>query len=273
MAAIIAWLGWQGLKSFTANTSESPQPQQSVVQATPTPTPLPPAFDSNELQSAWQQVLDQYSQVTTAIVLRDLDTSVTAQIDGARAFRAASTTKMIAASYFLHLVEKGEHSLDEKLGSTTAEYQLQQLINRSNNDSWARFLTLVGRDNEQDYARKLGLHSFNITNNTIAPADLATLLQLLWQGELMNDEHKQLLLSHMQDTIDERWIPPGLPEGAVAYHKYGALEDDIHDEAIIRYHGRTYALVIMSNGNGVYAYDTRAELFKALVATTFAHTK
>jgi hypothetical protein len=49
------------------------------------------------------------------------------------------------------------------------------------------------------------------------------------------------------------------------YHKYGALEDDIHDASLVRWNGRTYALVIMTNGQGSYAYTKRAELFHRLV--------
>lgn len=245
------------------------KPAISRQPATPTPTPTP-AFVPLDVQARWQRIAEQYPKVTVSAELRDVRTGLTATMDASTPYRAASTTKMIAASYFLNQVEQDKRSLDEPLGNFTAKFQLQQMINQSNNNSWAAFLQLLGRTNEQRYAHQQGWASFNVTTNYIAPTDLADLLQQLWQEKLLNKDHTDYLLSLMQHTINEELIPPAVPAGAVVYHKYGWLEDDLHDAALITYKGRTYVLVIMSNGHGVMGYTQRRELFHSLVKAVFA---
>jgi beta-lactamase class A len=109
-----------------------------------------------------------------------------------------------------------------------------------------------------------------VSTNYINVDNLATLLQKLWLGQLLNNQHTQYLLSLMQDTNDDTLIPPAVPDDAVVYHKYGELEDDVNDIAIIKTGGHVYALAIMTNGNGTWAYDTRTQLFHDLVETSFA---
>jgi beta-lactamase class A len=267
-ALLLIGAGWLLLHQSPSKLSYF-KPVADLTKASPTPTPTP-AFVPLDVEARWQAVLANYPTFRVSAELRDVSHGATATIDAKADFRAASTTKLIAASYFLHQVEEGKYSLDQPMGNYTAKFHLQQMINRSNNDSWAAFLTLLGRSNEEAYAHQQGWTSFNVTDNHIAPDDLADLLQKLWQGKLLTKEHTDYLLSLMQNTIDEQWIPPAIPAGATIYHKYGALEDDVHDASLITYQGRTYALVIMTNGNGAYAYTQRAKLFHDLVKAAFS---
>lgn len=247
---------------------------RAPVAAAPTPTPTPtPRIDMPSVERRWQAILADYPRVTVGAVFRDIASGQQVSIGGERDFRAASTAKLIAASYFLNQVEEKKLTLDQRLGSYPSGYQLQQMIQQSNNTSWELFLQLLGRSNEQRFAHDQGWKSFNVTTNHLAPMDLADLLTALWQGKLLSKEHTDLLLSYMQHTNDETWIPPAVPAGATVYHKYGALEDDIHDAALVRWNGRVYALVIMTNGQGTYAYTTRAELFHKLVRAALSEDR
>jgi beta-lactamase class A len=229
-----------------------------------------PAFVPLDVEQSWRNITAKYPGITVAAELRDADDDLVADINQNHIFTAASTTKMITACFFLHQVEQGNRTMDDQVGPYTADFQLQQLVNQSNNDSWEAFLDLLGRDNEQTYAKQIGLTSFNVWDNTIDADDLAVLLQKLWQGDLLNKEHTTQLLSLMQNTIEDQWIPPALASGDTVYHKYGALNDTVHDAAIIQHNGRNYVLVIMTDGNGDQDENEREALFHDLVKATFA---
>lgn len=261
--AVIKIPSWLGSSDHISNLS------QKINSIAPTPTPTPPLFVPLDVEARWQTVLDQYPDVKVSLELRDVNSDLVASHDSQTAYRAASTAKLIVATYFLHQVEQGKYTLTQPMSGYTTGFHLQQMINQSNNNSWAAFMAMMGRANEEQFAHDMGWTSFVIATNYLAPTDLADLLQRLKKGELLNAEHTQLLLGYMQNTINERLIPPGLPEGAVVYHKYGQLEDDYHDASIITWKGHDYVLVIMSNGNGVAQYTRREAMFHALVEATF----
>jgi beta-lactamase class A len=268
LVTAIGWSVWHVIHNSVNLHSE--KITQAIHSSTPTPTPSP-VFVPLDVQARWQTVLDTYPTIAVSIELRDIDTGLKAGLHEEVARRAASTAKLIAATDFLTEVEDDQQSLEQTArGATTAQYQLQQMINQSNNDSWQYFLDTLGLQKEQDFAHQQGWTSFNVSTNYLAVDDLADLLQKLWKGQLLSKDHTQLLLSYMQNTNYETLIPPAIPAGAEVWHKYGALEDDLHDASIIKTaDGHVYALVIMTNGNGRWAYDERTALFHALVQATF----
>jgi beta-lactamase class A len=263
-------IAWQWLPDAYRQSAARLSFRHAAQEVTPTPTPIPkPPFNQAAVLAAWEDILKQHPSITVSAELRDPVSGESVQWQSDQSFRAASTTKMIAAIFYLHQVEEGLFDLDDMVEGYTGQFQLQQLINRSNNDSWAAFLKLLGSKNEEAFAHQQEWRSFTVSNNHIAPHDLANLLTQLWNGKVLNQQHRDLLLSYMQNTIDERWIPPAIPEGAIIYHKYGALEDDLHDAAIITYQGHVYILVIMTNAHGAYAYAERAQLFHQLTEAVF----
>src|SRR5690606_6372012 len=85
------------------------------------------------------------------------------------------------------------------------------------------------------------------------------------KGELLSPQNLDLLESYMTDTYEERFLVAASPDEAVVYHKAGTLEDDVHEVAIIEYKGRNYAMSVMTSGNGVAAFDIRANLYQELM--------
>lgn len=181
-------------------------------------------------------------------------------------FVAASTEKVLSAITYYHLVERGVLSLDDTVGPYPASYQLQQMINQSNNDSWNAINEAVGGNDElQAYAKSIGLH-YNVDGNLMSAADMATLLTKLYTGKLLNANHTKTLLSYMQHTNDETLIPSVLPSGLTIHHKYGELVDGttnvLHDAAVVTDGSNTYAIVIYTDGKtGVAA---RAEVVQQI---------
>jgi len=200
-------------------------------------------------------VIDKYSGISTSVCLIDLNTGCTIHAGVQAEFTAASTTKVITAAYFLNLVEQGKASLNTTIGGSSASSLLRQMINQSDNTAWRGLKSWMGYDNVEAYAHQIGLSSFAVYDNTIAPTDDALLLQKLYQGQLLNAGDTALLLSYMQDTNNEDLIPAALSDGATVYHKYGLLNDNLHDTAIIKHGDQALVLVIYTDGSDSSSYQ------------------
>ena len=189
---------------------------------------------------------------TIGVAIENVKTGEVTTYGSTEQFEAASTEKVLSAVTYYHLVEKGMLSLDDTVGPYPASYQLQQMINQSNNDSWNAINDAVGGNDElQAYASSIGLQ-YNVNGNLMSTKDMATLLTKLYTGMLLNADHTKALLSYMQHTNDETLIPSVLPSGLTIYHKYGELTDGstnvLHDAAIVTDGANAYAIVVYSDG-------------------------
>jgi beta-lactamase class A len=86
----------------------------------------------------------------------------------------------------------------------------------------------------------------------------------MYSRQLLNQNDTGLLLSFMQNTNNETLIPAALPAGAVVYHKYGNLNNNLHDVAVIIYNGRTYVLAIYTRSNGLADYTQSTALIRRI---------
>jgi beta-lactamase class A len=184
----------------------------------------------------------------------------------ASAMDAASTAKLITATYFLRQVEAGHHSLDENINGYSARYLLRQMINQSDDTAWQTLNDQLGHRALSGFAHRLGLASYDADANTINTDDIAKLLQLINSEKLMTPTHTSLLLAYMQHTNYEDFIVPATAKDASIYHKVGIDNDEVNDVAIIRKGGRSMVLAIYTNGNGTYDWKTRAQLMQQIAA-------
>ena len=176
---------------------------------------------------------------------------------------AASTAKVLAAAAYYHLVETGAASLDDPLGSYTAGFQLREMIQQSDNDSWSLIMDAVGHEELTEYAASLGV-SYDPETNTLTPAEMATIVSRLYSGTLLNAEDTAQLLSYMQDTNYETLIPAAVPDGITVFHKYGLLGGELHDAGILAQGGTAYALVIYTKGQDLSDVPERTEVIHQL---------
>ena len=245
-------------------TNETPKPAP-VVKTKVTATPIP--------ATAWSDV---EAQVNAAIVANPdlnigvsiIDSKTNTKVDygSQEAYAGASTTKVLTAAAFLHQVEQGKYTLQTMFSGRTAQEHIRLMLNRSNNESWATLNNAVGTSALTQYARDNGINSYNYVGNLMKPSDQALLLQKVYKRELVNDEHTKLMLSYMQNTNNEDMIPVVTPVDAVLYHKYGQLEDRLHDGAIIEYKKRPLILVIYTKGGATNGsiYGTRIALIQSI---------
>jgi beta-lactamase class A len=180
-----------------------------------------PAIDP-ELDSQINGIIKANSAYALGVSLIDVSDGVVHGYGAQGKFVAASTAKILAASAYYHLVETGRASLTARMGASTAGAQIRQMVQQSNNDSWALILRAVGQRGITEYAASIGI-TYDRTVNLLTPAEMARTLQLLYTGQLLNARNTAQLLSYMQNTNFETLIPPAVPPGVGVHHKYGLL--------------------------------------------------
>lgn len=162
-------------------------------------------------------------------------------------FKAASTAKVLAAVDYLRDVQNGQASLDQQIDGTSAEQLIQQMIEVSDDNAWTDINNYLG-DQQQSYANQIGLSSFTGGEyNTMYASDMAKLLAMLYQGKLLDNYYKNILLNFMANTTSTNLIQAVLPPNATVYHKYGQVWGYLNDAAIVDYQKHQYVLVIFTN--------------------------
>jgi beta-lactamase class A len=202
------------------------------------------------LDAAIDAIIDDNSQYQVGVALmatagRDLH-----QYGVAEPFEAASTAKILTAAAYYHLVEEGSASLDDPLGAFTSGFQIQAMVQDSNNDSWSLLMDAVGLSGLSEYAASLDV-TYDPKVNTLPTADMAHILADLFEGRLLDQDHTEQLLSYMQDTNYENLIPAAVPDGVAVFHKYGLLDDELHDAAVLSMSSGSYVLVVFTKGTGL----------------------
>lgn len=221
----------------------------------------------SDLQNGLDAIFEKYPDIKISVAL---DTSLSndeIRVYGdSSAYIAASTTKVITAVYYLRLVEEGKRTIEQKIGDYNAKWQIEQMINQSNNNSWYLLNDNLGYSNLEEYALSIGLTSFNSIENTITAEDENLLLQKIYSDELISKEHRDLLLSCMQNTNYETLIPAAVPSDVTVYHKYGLLYNNLHDNSIIVHDGGAIYLTVMTDSESTINYVERTKLFHEIVS-------
>ena len=149
------------------------------------------------------------------------------------------------------------------MGNYTAGFLLREMIQQSDNDSWSLIMDAVGHEQLTEYAASLGV-SYDPETNALTPAEMATILAGVYAGTLLTAGDTAQLLSYMQDTNYETLIPAAVPEGITVFHKYGLLDDELHDAAVLAQGNTAYALVIYTKGQDLGDVPERTEVIHQL---------
>ena len=199
------------------------------------------------------------------VALLDLADGTVRQYGVRDAFVAASTAKVLAAEAYYSLAESGAASLDDLLGDYTAGFQLKEMIQQSDNDSWSLIMDAVGHAELTEYAASMGV-DYDPESNTLTPADMAQVLAGLYSGDLLDAQDTAQLLAYMQDTNYESLIPAAVPAGVTVFHKYGLLGGELHDAAILEKDGTAYAFVVYTKGEDLSSVPERTAVIHQLTA-------
>lgn len=260
-------------KSYIHFAKSSDNPTK-VVATKPKPKPIEatPISDTNwnTIATNVNTIITNNPDVTIGVSVIDSVTDTKTNYGYQEPFAGASTTKVLTAAAFLHQVEQGKYTLQSTLGGRTAQEHLRLMLNQSNNESWAALNSAIGYSTLTQYAHDNGMASYQYNNNEIKPSDQALLLQKVFRRKLIDDEHTKLMLGYMQNTNNEDMIPAVVPTGANFYHKYGQLDDRLHDGAIIDYKNRPLIIVIYTKGDDNTfgsVYKARTELIQSIAKT------
>ena len=250
--------------TFVLAVQRSVPPEGTAAEPVPVAAPADPvATAPDSLQDRIDSLLADKAGYRIGVALADVSGDAALTFGDQAAFNAASTAKILTAAAYYSLVEKGEARLDDPLGDYDAAFQLQAMVNQSNNDSWLLLMDAVGYPQLIAYASSIGV-TYDPEENLLTPADMASVLKQLYAGDLLNAENTAELLSYMQDTNNEDLIPAGSQAGIEVFHKYGELDGHLHDAAVLDYRGSSFALVIYTeNAEGMEASgqaDTIREL-------------
>lgn len=249
-------------QSPTPRASTTPKKKQVKAEAITNTT-------WNELDQKINAIIAQNPGLDISVAIIDINSNTKASYGVQEAFHGASTTKVLTAVAYLHDVEEGKQTLAENLGGGSAETHVRRMINRSDNNSWAVLNSAVGYSRLDAYARSIGVNSYKYIGNLMTTSDQALLLSKLYKHQLLNEAHTNLLLSFMQNTNNEDMIPQVIPGGTL-YHKYGQLDDRLHDAAVLNYKDKPVVLVIYTKGTGDgNLYSARTALIQEIAKTVF----
>lgn len=119
--------------------------------------------------------------------------------------------------------------------------KLEAMGKRSDNNVFKELVNKFGKKAIQDYIEGLGMEKTSLEENTTTPSEIGDLFLKLYKDK---DEK---MLGFLTDTIFEKWINAGVPEGTRVSHKYGRETGVVNDAGII-YSKTPFILVIMTQG-------------------------
>lgn len=255
----------ESLQTHTSN-----QPAQKLA----TSVSLPTADGLAAYKSSIQSIFNNNPLVRATVITVNLKTGQKVQLGSSDPYTAASTAKLLTAvTYFLQ-IEKGTATLDQVMSNgQTAQYNLQQMVVQSDNDCWTVLNDYLTHTKLSQTASSIGMKAYDPDNNVLTANDIALLLQQLYDGTLINNTNRQMLLGWMEAANYRDDIVAAVPSGYTVYHKVGVVDDVLHDAAIITKDDEALELVVYTDGGGSYETDAREammhDITKAALAAYF----
>jgi beta-lactamase class A len=223
---------------------------------------VPLGREISELETPIKTLMARYKFLTPGIFFMDLQTGDYLNINGDKAFPAASTIKYPILIALFQEVDAGRINLNEILvmqrkqvtgGSGDMQYRrvgtkislletVTKMMTISDNTATNMMIDrLGGKAHLNQQFRNWGLQStvinnmlgdFNGTNKTSAK-DLVRLSALMTNNQLISDTSRSQVLGIMIQCHNRSLLPSGLGDGASIAHKTGTLRFVLGDAGII----------------------------------------
>ncbi|MBQ9042382.1 MAG: serine hydrolase [Eggerthellaceae bacterium] len=209
-----------------------------------------------------------------------VDPSDHCSVRGGESRTAASLIKLVVLADVLDQAAAGAHPLSEPCvvqagdivggsgvvqgmgagASLTIGELAGHMICQSDNTAANILIDLEGMDSVNAQARKLRLDGTSLNRkmmdeeaiaagveNAMSANDAATLLQMIYNGRLVNEEMSAFALDLLRQQQVPGGIELGIPDGATVAHKTGSLANVENDAAIVLA-AKPYVLVVMASG-------------------------
>ena len=132
------------------------------------------------------------------------------------------------------------------VGSTYTYRQLAEFMGQySDNTANNILVKVLGQEKIQQTISKLGMTKTSFKNYTTTPEDIGIFFRQLYQGGVVNNQHRDEILRFLTKTAFEDWIPAGLANDIRVAHKIGKDTGTFSDAGII-FVQKPFILVIMS---------------------------
>ena len=209
--------------------------------------------------------------VTTGVVVVDLETGDQCSINGDRQYRTASLYKTVVAAELWRQVAEGDVDLDDSLTVEPRHHiddapafrpanpytlsvfdAAERMITFSDNGTAFALRELLGTATVDDATEWLNMPATSLAGTFVtSPNDQATLYTELYRGEVVDEESSQAIIDLLlqQEIVD--MMPAGLPEDADVRiaHKTGTLDTFLHDAGIVYAPGGDFVLVVMTENS------------------------
>jgi beta-lactamase class A len=119
--------------------------------------------------------------------------------------------------------------------------KLEAMGKRSDNNVFKELVTKFGKTTIQNYINSLGMENTSIEKNSTTSSEIGNIFLKLYK------DRNEKILGYLTDTIFEKWLKAGVPEGIKVSHKYGREVGVVNDAGII-YSKSPFILVIMTQG-------------------------
>lgn len=245
-----------------AVTTPAPKLQPQPINSLAPASGLKLSQEVKPLKTTLMQLAAKNPGLLPGAFFVDLDTGAYVELNSSSTFPAASMIKFPVAVAFFQDVDAGKIRLDEMLsvepkliggGSGEMQYKppgtkftsldtVTKMITISDNTATNMLIARMGGAAALNQRfRSWGLTTTQLRNwlpdlsgtNTTSPRELANLMALVNQGELLSVRSRDRLLDIMRHTTINTLLPPGLGPGATIAHKTGDIGTLVGDVGLI----------------------------------------
>jgi beta-lactamase class A len=222
------------------------------------------------LKTRLENLVSEYPSMTPGVLFVDIESGAYADINASETFSAASTIKFPILVAFFQDVDAGKIRLDEVLtmekkmmvgGSGDMQNQpvgtkykalevADKMMTISDNTATNMLIArLGGMEVLNQRFRSWGLTVTQLNNwlpdikgtNTTTPKELANLITILHQGNLVTTRSRDRIFEIMLRNERRHLLPAGLGEGATIAHKTGNIGSMVGDVGLVNLpSGRQY---------------------------------
>lgn len=251
MVAAFGLVGHQITQDKAKSLSAQASQQVGLQKVSATPLPEPTAENIVDLQPILDKWSADHPGQKWGIVAKSIEgPSFDARLNSDSEFQSASIYKLFLTLPLFSQIP-AEHQKGTMLNVNGAQRSLATCVDLmlriSNNECGEALGDYISWQNADKVLHEKGFNHTVFGESSYlrtSPGDTAEFLRGL-QGDMFNRTARDTIMVSLKQQRWRQGIPAGCPGCSVA-NKTGAMDDVMHDAAIVEYSGGTYVLVIFS---------------------------
>ena len=235
-------------------------------------TPTAVGHDANACTNGLRDYLSAQGG-TFGVYLEGLRSGVTVALGDTTRLEAASVIKMPEALYLLHQSDSGQISFADQIDLHPEDFMsgtgsliytahpgdmfsydqlLSLLIQQSDNTAWRALRRVFGDSQIDAYAASIGAGDCQQATNVCSARSAGRMMAQLARGQLLNQTSTQRLLSLLETTQFNDWLPYYIGRTAAVAHKIGTDPDNgvANDCGVVFLSGDSFAICVFTTTPG-----------------------